>query len=108
MATGNTPFVAPDKEPIASKAEAKRTRKIAEAKAFLQQRLADGPRPATEVLLAAAARGIAEGTLYTAKRRMRVQSRRQGYEGGQWVWVLPVKRVGKDQMWQPTAPVGMN
>jgi hypothetical protein len=98
---GKSPFVAPREEPVQTEAAAAHPRKIAQAKAFLQRLLADGPRPATEVLLAAAKAGIAEGTLYTAKRRLRVPSQRQGYEEGQWVWVPPTRRAPKPQGGNP-------
>lgn len=87
MATGNIPFATLYEQPGAVEETAARSYKIAQAKAFLERQLANGPRPATDVLLAAAAAEIAEGTLYTAKRRMRVQSRRQGYQGV-WLWTL--------------------
>ncbi len=108
MAMGNIPFVAPGEEQVPKEADADYTRKIAHAKSFLLRQLSAGPRPATEVLLAAAAARIAEGTLYTAKRRLRVQSHRQGYEDGQWVWMLPTGRIHHQQEVQPTAPVGMS
>lgn len=108
LAMGTIPFLAPDERPPAAEAPAARTHKIAHAKAFLVQVLSEGPRPATAMLLAAAAAGIAEGTLYTAKRRLRVESHRQGYEDGQWVWALPIARTRADQRIQPSAPVGMN
>lgn len=105
---GSSPFVAPGEEAMQHDEAAERTRKIAQAKAFLQQQLADGPHPATEILLAAQTMGIAEGTLYTAKRRMRVQSRRQGYEDGHWLWALPIKRRRKAQVLQPVGAEGMS
>lgn len=108
MAMGNSPFVPPGEEPTPADIAAEPTRKIADAKAFLVQALSEGPRPATEMLLAAAAAGIAEGTLYTAKRRLRVQSRRQGYDDGRWVWALPLQQTRLDRRFHPTASVGMS
>jgi hypothetical protein len=63
-----------------------RWRKIAQAIEFLQQALADGSRPASDILCEAAQVGIAERTLYHAKTELGVISRRQGYHGGQWIW----------------------
>ena len=71
-----------------------RRRKIAEAKAFIQHALAGGPQLAEVVLRAAAARDIAEGTLYYAKRALGVSSTRHGYQSP-WMWKLPEERLGK-------------
>jgi hypothetical protein len=49
--------------------------------AFIQHRLAQGPRLAADLLGEAMHAGIAEGTLYYAKRHLGVRSRRHGYGG---------------------------
>ena len=85
---GNVPFAAAaEAGGLRVQAEA-RQRKIAEAMAFLQHRLAQGPRLAADLLGEAMHAGIAEGTLYCAKNRLGVRSRRHGY-GGQWSWSFP-------------------
>jgi hypothetical protein len=50
--------------------------------------LADGPQLAEVILKASAAKGIAEGTLYYAKRALQAGSTHQSYHGP-WVWALP-------------------
>lgn len=88
MAMGNTPFVSAANVSSLAPSSEERRRKIAEAKAFIQRVLAGGPQLAEVVLKAAADGGIAEGTLYYAKRALRVTSTRQSYHGP-WVWALP-------------------
>lgn len=87
MVTGNIPFARAAEGTTAASREERR-RKIAEAKAFIQHILVDGPHLAEVILKAAADAGIAEGTLYYAKRALRVTSRHQSYHGP-WVWALP-------------------
>lgn len=85
---GNTPFVNDAEDSMLAPTSEERRRKIAEAKAFIQRALAYGPQLAEVVLRAAAARDIAEGTLYYAKHVLRVTSSHQSYHGP-WVWALP-------------------
>ena len=59
---------------------------LAEAVEFLAQVLAQGPRPAQEVIREAARAGFSERTLRRAKAAARVVSRRQG---DTWAWALP-------------------
>lgn len=77
-------------------ATAQRTRKTAEAIAFLEAVLAHGPRPAKEVEDEARAQGIAHTTLQTARERLKISSTRQG---GRWIWTPNPRRrkqvVGK-------------
>lgn len=85
---GNAPFAGvTEVESLRVQAE-ERQRKIAEAMAFIQHRLAEEPRLAADLLGEAMHAGIAEGTLYCAKSRLGVRSRRHGY-GGQWSWSFP-------------------
>jgi hypothetical protein len=66
-----------------------RLRRLEEAKAFLRRALASGPQPASTLLDAAAAEGIAEGTLYHAKKALDVVSTHRGYGvGSQWMWAV--------------------
>ena len=94
MAMGNTPFVSAAEGIIGATVKEERRRKIAEAIAFLQRLLEGGPQLAEVVLKAAAEVGIAEGTLYYAKRALRVTSRHQSYHGP-WVWALPDAQLPK-------------
>ena len=94
MATGNTPFVSEAEGTTGATTKEARRRKIAEAIAFLQRMLENGPQLAEVVLKRAAAVGIAEGTLYYAKRALQVTSRHQSYHGP-WVWALPDAQLSK-------------
>jgi uncharacterized protein (DUF1810 family) len=92
MATGNTPFARAAESLEADEAE--RRRKLAEAIAFLQHALIGGRRPAHAVLHEAAQAGIAERTLYHAKTVLGIESVRQGYASGHWVWKAPTPSEG--------------
>ena len=59
-----------------------------EATVWLAEALADGPRPAKELLAQAKKDGISEGTLKRAKRELGVIASKDGWDGG-WVWRLP-------------------
>lgn len=60
-----------------------------EAAAFLRDALADGPRPAGDVLREVAAAGIstAKGSLHRARQAAGVVTRKDGLSGG-WLWEL--------------------
>lgn len=75
--------------PFDAQGQAQRTRKIAEAMAFLRVAMAMGARPAAEVEAEARAAGITHTTLQTARERLHISSKRQG-KG--WVWVPPKRR----------------
>jgi hypothetical protein len=62
---------------------------LTDAVEFLRAALADGERPATEVLNEATALGIAERTLRRARKALGVQVRRQGFKDGRFLLVLP-------------------
>jgi AAA domain len=62
--------------------------KLTEAVQFLQSELRDGLRLATELEEEAAKRDISKKTLYRAKTRIRVLSRKDEF-GGRWSWELP-------------------
>ncbi len=66
-----------------------------EAREFLLTELADGPRPAKQVLAAANAAAISRRTLFRAKSELNIQSI-QSQPPGQsriWSWVLPTQPV---------------
>ncbi len=56
---------------------------------FLHAALADGERPATDVLTEATALGIAERTLRRARKALGVLVRRQGFTDGRFLLALP-------------------
>ena len=59
---------------------------------FLRTALADGERPATEVLTEATTLGIAEMTLRRARKALSVRVRRQGFgSDGRFLLALPPK-----------------
>lgn len=59
---------------------------LADAKAFLQEVLADGPRPQSEIKSLAQERKISGSTLWRAREEVGVKSRRVG---DHWEWGLP-------------------
>ncbi len=63
-----------------------------EAAEWLRQVLANGPRPAAEVVREARAAGISEMTLKRARWRLAVKPSKDGFQGG-WVWSLPLKEA---------------
>jgi RecA-family ATPase len=73
-----------------------------EAEAFVLSQLEAGPRPAADVLSAANAAGIPRSTLMAAKRRLKVESKRDGFgaDGG-WTWVPPPKESLRVQELDP-------
>lgn len=57
---------------------------------FLRQELAEGRRPAGDLLRSAARLGISGRTIDRAKRELRVVAEREGYgSDGTWYWTLP-------------------
>jgi hypothetical protein len=61
-----------------------------EAATWLREALADGPRPAKEILKEARRNGFTEVTLQRAKRDLRMQSVKTGFgKTGEWCWTLP-------------------
>jgi len=62
--------------------------KLAEARAFLEEVLACGPRLAVEVEAAAKKTGVSLPTLHRARKSVAI-SRKSGFgDGGRWVWSL--------------------
>jgi len=74
-----------------------------EAVEFLNDVLADGPMPASDIIRDAEDAGIAEKTLRRAKKHLGVMAYREGEAGkrgaGRWLWKLPVAALvtGGDQ-----------
>jgi AAA domain-containing protein/bifunctional DNA primase/polymerase-like protein len=63
-----------------------------EARDFLLERLAAGPAKSEEVIEEARQNGIAERTLYRAKKELQIRSRKKmGETRGEWTWELPTK-----------------
>lgn len=61
---------------------------LREAKDFIREVLADGPRPAREIEDQASAAGIATRTLRRARKVLKVQAAKDGF-AGPWTWSLP-------------------
>lgn len=61
-----------------------------EAEDFLRQALADGPRPAADVIREAAGLGVSRRTLYRGRKNVGVRTERQGgiADKGAWMWRL--------------------
>jgi hypothetical protein len=59
---------------------------LTEARVWLRAALADGPRPASELLREAGTAGIPPRLLYTARKAERVQIRKERVTGGRWLW----------------------
>lgn len=66
-----------------------------DAKTFLTDFLADGPRTKAEIDDAAGGNGISERTLRRAKNELKVAARRDGPDGT-WRWHLPARWGGED------------
>jgi hypothetical protein len=64
--------------------------KLAEAVAYLDDALADGPRPVQEVKAEAEESGITEQTLIRAKQKLGIDSIKLDFGGG-WAWQSPEK-----------------
>lgn len=71
---------------------------IEEAKDFLRDILADGPKPVRDVLRASRVGGVAERTLDRAKHALGVRSVKHGRPGeaGGWLWALPYAEERQD------------
>jgi putative DNA primase/helicase len=64
--------------------------KLDEARRFLIEALADGPRPVADVMEAAEAEGLAPDTVKRAKRALKVKATPQG-PNEPWIWEYKVK-----------------
>jgi hypothetical protein len=80
--------------------------RLAEAKAFLRQVLADGPVPARDVLHQAELAGIGRKTLERGKSALRILPRKAGFKDG-WTWALSEDSPAKaPDSWEPWASWG--
>lgn len=79
-----------------------------EARDFLRVELADGPRPAGELVEQAKQDGIAKRTLYRAKQELGVESAKAPVRDGQWVWRLPEIEGCQPPESPDVSPVGGN
>jgi hypothetical protein len=61
---------------------------FAEAKEFLEELLADGPVPSTEVKADADAAGLSWSTIKRAKAKLKIEAKKSGLKAG-WLWSLP-------------------
>jgi hypothetical protein len=61
---------------------------VDEARAWLREALADGPRPAGELRADASSHGISEKTLYAARRAEGITVSKERIPNGRWVWTL--------------------
>jgi hypothetical protein len=67
-------------------------RSLIAATAFLREFLADGSKPAPDVLAAAAAKGIRRNTLFRGQQELGIIVRKEtGRAHGGWVWELPAE-----------------
>src|SRR5438093_7765023 len=78
---------------------------MTDAMEFLRAALADGERPATEVLNEATVLGIAEITLRRARKALSVRVRRQGF-GKEGRFLLALPSNGADPADRATQPNG--
>jgi hypothetical protein len=62
---------------------------LAEAREWLRAALADGPRPARDILREAREAGIARDLLYAARKFEGVSVSKQRVAGGHWIWLYP-------------------
>lgn len=63
-------------------------RAMSEAKDFLREELADGPRGAQDIKKAAQAAGLSWATIRRAQENLGIKPRKTGLDGG-WQWQLP-------------------
>jgi hypothetical protein len=86
---GDSPHTAADLlRPVTN---GERTTALNAVRAWLRDRLADGPRPAAEMLAAAEASGISEIALKRARRVEGIIARKARGKHGNWIWSLPVQ-----------------
>lgn len=74
---------------LSSKVASKTERPRDFAKQFLLEILKDGPVDSSEVLNQAEEKGIAQATLYNAKKELRIESIKIGGDPPKWIWELP-------------------
>lgn len=62
---------------------------MSDAEAFLRDALAQGARPAADLITEARRLSISERTLRNVKARLHIKSEKEHRGGGQWVWYIP-------------------
>jgi putative DNA primase/helicase len=90
------PHVVWDNEPVTMSADeaireaaSGKSGKLAEAKEFLREELADGPKGAETIIAAAARLEISERTLRRARKDLKIVPRHDPDFKGGWLWELP-------------------
>lgn len=71
---------------------------VEEAMVFLEDTLATGPMNSTDIKEEAKRNGIAERTLYRAKKELGVNARKENWNGG-WRWSLPAEKHHEEGQW---------
>ena len=80
-------------------------KKLLHAIAFLKRELADGPRPKTELVVAAKVEGIGERTLDEAKKQSGIEAvKGSGRRHGPWLWRKIVILLFVRLLWMLPAP----
>jgi hypothetical protein len=85
---GETPWTAESLLRATAEGEEERSA-LGEARAWLRQVLADGPRPAKELVAEARAIGIAVNTYHAARKVEGVIARKEQTANGRWILTLP-------------------
>jgi hypothetical protein len=75
-----------------------------EARAWLREALAAGPRPAVELRQDAAAHGIGAKALYAARRAEGVTVAKERIPNGRWVWTLTPRAEDDGEVGASTSP----
>jgi AAA domain len=89
---GTSPYLATD---LLSVERTQRGSKLAEAVAFLDEQLQEGPKPADELLVRAKQQRISHSTLKRAREERGVVSEKCGFSAG-WIWFLPSSDDGEE------------
>jgi putative DNA primase/helicase len=99
IAWDNLPVTVSANEALAA-ANGGDTGAMTEAKDFLREELADGPRPAQDIKKAAQAAGLSWGTVRRAQERLGIKPRKTGLDGV-WQWQLPEDAHSRPEDAQP-------
>lgn len=74
---------------VSKQASVTNASKVDLAKQIIGDLLADGARGSSEVLQACIDAGVSERTYHTARKALRVVSKKTGFNDGQWLLSLP-------------------
>ncbi len=69
---------------------------VDDARAWLREALAAGPRPASELRRESAARGIGLSTLYAARKAEGIATAKEHIARGRWLWMLQDNSGGRE------------